>query len=393
MNRLIELQGSLQPARRKKAKLALKKQGVVPTAQSFSASYDNIFSRPAFNFSEARSYAGEDYGSMFSKGYYDWPEKFGTGIAGYDDAAAAWVASCRSAVADFADMKKTTGYLGGYSYNGKPSTDPAPDWKESNADKLKIYEAIRKELFSEGGANSINTYDNQIVTLGWGHSMRYSDGKKVIQYNMDSSADFKNAMLEVGITIKDGEALYLDTKSKKIIKGNDALQLVRWDVKVLSRIITGLAAIAQINVNNQVRILKEGRIAAMPAEAYKWPTDSVRLAFHLYHWQPAYLKWANIKSSNGDVATIVKSFCKTFRAASATGYKKDFEFSDLANGALYVKDYPPRLDMGNKAFIKAGDAGTIKLIDKSAFAETYKTDAAYKDHVFVELADKVYLLP
>ena len=326
------------------------------------------------------------YGSSLSKGYYDWPDKF-------DDAAAAWIASCRSLVTDFAGLKKTSSYLGGYSYDGVPSKDPAPDWKETDAAKLKVYEAVRKELFTEGAANSVNTYDNQVVTLGWGHSMLYNDGKKVIQYNMDSSADFKNAMLEVGITVRNNEVLYADTKSKKILKGTEALQAIRWDVKVLSRIITAMDSIAQINVNNQARILKEGRLAVMPVEVYKWPLDSMRLALHLYHWQPSVFSWSSVKSSGGDVAAIAKSFCKSLKAFKATGYKNDFEISDLANGALYVKDYHPRFKMGNSIFIKSGDAGTIKRIDTSAFTDDYKTDAAYKNYVFVEIAGKVYLLP
>lgn len=337
--------------------------------------------------------SSSSYSDMFTKGYFDWPDKFGTGVANYDDEASKWIATCRSIVTDFSGLKKTTSYLGGYGYGGNPGADPAPDWKETDASKLKVYEAIRKELFSEGSASSINTYDNQVVTLGWGNSMLYSHGKNVIKYNMDSSADFKNAMLEVGVTIKNGEVLYVDTTAKKILTGTAALQKIRWDVKVLSRIITGLESIKQINVNNQAKILKELRIKDIPAEAYKWPAESIRLAVHLDHWLPAYLDWSAIKSSGGSVAAIVKSFVRTFKKADKDGYKGDFEFSDLANGAVYVKDFVPRLKYGDRIFIKSGDAGTIKRIDKSAFAESYKTDATYKDHIFVEIGSHVYLLP
>lgn len=337
--------------------------------------------------------SSSSFSGMFSKGYFDWPDKFGTGAAGYDDEAAKWIATCRSIVADFAGLKKTTGYLGGYGYGGNPSADPAPDWKETDAAKLKVFGEIRKELFSEGSASSVNTYDNQIVTLGWGFSMLYDAGKNVIKYNMDSSAEFRNAMLEVGIVVKNGQVMYVDTDAKKILTGTAALQKIRWDVKVLSRIITGLESIKQINVDNQARIFKDLRIKQIPAEAYSWPTDSVRLAVHLGHWLPAYLSWGSIKSSGGSVAAIVKSFTKTFKAADADGYKGDYEISTLANGAVYVHDHVPRLKYGNRTFIRAGDAGTIKRIEKSAFADSYKTDATYKDYVFVEVENKVYLLP
>lgn len=333
------------------------------------------------------------YGGMFSKGYYDWPDKLGTGNASYDDEAVKWITAGRSNVADFAGLKKTSSYLGGYGYGGNPSADPLPDWKENDATKLKMYGEIRKELFSEGSASSVNTYDNQVVTLGWGFSMLYAAGKNVIKFNMDSSAEFRNAMLEVGITVKNGEILYVDTAMKKILTGTAALQKIRWDVKVLSRIITGLEAIKQINVDNQARILKDLRIKDIPQEAYQWPADAVRLAVHLDHWLPAYLDWNSFKSSGGDVAAIVKSFVKHFKAAKPNGYKNDFAFTTLSNGATYVQDHVPRLKYGNKAFMRAGEAGTIKRIDKSAFAESYKTDATYKDYVFVEIGNHVYLLP
>ena len=368
MNRFLQLQEELFPADRKKSK------GSLVRPQSY---YGRMFTKDANT----------------ARDYYDWPDKFGKGDASYDTAASAWIADKRTSVPDFTGLVQTKSFLGGYSYNGKPSADPLPDWKETDAVKLRAYNAIRLELFGEGAANSINTYDNQIVTFGWGFSMLNSSGKNVIKYNMESSPDFKNAMLEMGLLIKDGDALYVDTVTRKIVTGTNALQKLRWDKKVLSRIITALDAIKQINVNNQVRILKEFRIRYMPAEAYSWPTDSIRLAMHLYHWLPAYLKWDAIKGSKGDVGTIIKNFCKTFQAADSDGYKKDFEFTSLPNGALYVKNVLSRLDMGNNALPKAGKAGTIKMLEPAAFNETYRNDAGYKDYVFVELSGKIYLIP
>jgi hypothetical protein len=49
--------------------------------------------------------------------------------------------------------------------------------------------------------------------------------------------------------------------------------------------------------------------------------------------------------------------------------------------------------MGNRAFIKAGDAGVVKRIPKADFTDKHKTEEAWRNYVFVELYGNIYLLP
>ncbi len=333
------------------------------------------------------------YGVQMSAGYFDWPDKFGKGNADYDTKAAAWVTENRAAITQASGLKRTTGFLGGYSYLGNSKTDPTPNWGVSDPAHQKVYDEIRKELFSEGGASSINTYDDQIVTIGWGFSMRAGGAVQVYENTIASSTGFSNELLKVGMTVRNKDVLYLDTTDKKIVTGQAAMQKIRWDAKVLSKMITAMETYAAENTASQVKIFKEIRMKAVPAEAFKWPTDSVRLAVHLSHWLPVGIRWSELKTSNGDVATIIKSFCKNLNAYQNANKKVYIKMESLPNGALYITDNSDRFDMGNRAFIKAGDAGLIKRIPKADFTEKHKTEATYRNYYFVELYSNVYLLP
>ena len=127
----------------------------------------------------------------------------------------------------------------------------------------------------------------------------------------------------------------------------------------------------------------------IPAEFFSWPTDAMRLAMILSHWAPAGINWSALKTSGGNIGTIIKSFTKTFHARFPGGYPTAYAISVNPNGSHYASDIRRVLARrGNKAFIKAG----LTALDKSAFKPEYKTDAKYKDAVFVELDNKVYLL-
>lgn len=341
------------------------------------------------------------YGYEMQAGYYDWPDKLGKGDAAYDSKAVQWIKENRDGTTSQPGLHKakykSTDYRG-YNYNGNSKTDPLPDWGVTDANQKKAYEELRKELFTEGGATSINTYDDQIVTVGWGFSIKAGGGISVIKYNMAASTSFANELLKVGLTIRNNEAWYVDIATSKIITGVKALEKMQWDEKVLSKLIQAMEANAKENTASQVKVFKEIRMAQVPTEVYQWPTDSIRLAVHLSHWLPVGVNWAEIKGSGGSVATIIKSFCKHLRAYQ-TDTKRNpkgkvyIKMEMQTNGSMYVTDSDTRFDMGNRAFIKAGDAGTIKRIPKADYTEKYKTEEAYRNYVFVELNSTIYLLP
>ncbi len=356
--------------------------------------------------------------------YYAWPEKYGRGDARYDQAVAEWIRHNRETTpifsglhlvyrkpgdnrwlhappdnASFTSLRNKGYQLLGYDYGGNFSNDPAPNWNEPDAARGKGYEIIRDEMRHEGGISSVNTWDNQQLTLGWGFSLRYlgpghNEGIKVLQYNLDASPELRKAMLEVGLALKDGRIHYFAGGTSTILTGTDAMAGVKWNPRLLSRLITELEKRPQVNADANARALKDIRLSKMPADIFSWPEDSLRLAFSLSHWAPAGIVWSQLSGTNGNLAALVKSFTRNFHRVRAGGYEGAYAISSLANGALYAQDIRTALKKrGRGAFPKAGDMGTIKRIVQSAFTDNYRTDAAYRDYVFVELDGMVYLLP
>lgn len=351
---------------------------------------------------QTRAASKSYFGIEMQAGFFEWPVKFGTGDSSYDVKTAAWIQANREGAPAHSGLKKVkykSNDYKGYAYPGNSAKDPVPDWGVTDPAHKKIYDELRKELFSEGGASSINTYDNQIVTIGWGFSMKYpGGGRDVLKYSMAASPAFANELLKAGITIQGSKILYVDTLSKKLISDLEALQKIRWDEKVLTLLIHALETYNTVNVATQVKVFKEMRMKDVPAEVFYWPSDAVRLAVHLSHWLPVGISWSSIKNSGGDTGIIVKSFCRNLYAYQSDPNRNKnrityLKMEALPNGALYVNDTEDRFDMGNRAFIKAGDAGLIRRIPKTDFTDKHKTEEAWRNYVFVELYGNIYLLP
>jgi len=353
-------------------------------SRSGGLSYPDTIGHPSLDFYQ-------------SVDYYDWPAKFKKGDAAYDLAAVAWIRTNRAAVTDYPGLNKVKYHssdYNGYNYNGHSSTDPRPNWGVTDAKQVAVYEGLRLELFGEGGASSINTYDDQILTVGWGFSVRNELGRGVLAKAMQASADFRNKMLGAGFQAESGLISYVDTDAGTILTGDVALQKVRWDPKVLSQLIYAAEANMADYIAAQVAIFKQYRMSAFPAEGFQWPVDSVRLAVHLAHWLPAGIKWGDLRTSGGNVATIVKHFCRNIYDFQESHNKTNYflRIAKQANNALFVDDKDSRFHMGNDALVKAGTAGTIPTVAATAFADTYKTDAKYAAYIFVQHKEKVYLL-
>jgi len=396
----------------------LSRSGAASLAGSFSVSGDRV--QPESPFSLADTEIGnalEEYEHKILSGslsypantpqsgftyhqsvdYYDWPAKLKKGDAAYDRLAIAWITANRAAVTDFPGLNKvkyhSTDYKG-YNYNGHSSTDPKPIWGVTGAQQIAVYEGLRQELFGEGGASSINTYDDQILTIGWGFSVRNEMGRGVIAKTMQASADFNTKLLGAGLLAESAQISYVDTVAGALLTGETALQKIRWDPKVLSQLIYAAEANMTDYVAAQVAIFKQYKMSAFPTEGFQWPVDSVRLAVHLSHWLPAGIKWTNLRSSGGNVATIVKHFCNNIFDFQESHNKTNYylRISKLKNNALFVDDKDSRFHMGNDAMVKAGTAGTIPTVAVAAFTDTYKTAAQYAAYVFVQHKEKVYLL-
>jgi Subtilase family len=326
-----------------------------------------------------------------------WPTAFGKGDGSYDRQVLAWVTANRSAVIDFPQLGQAHFHSktpNGFSYEGHPKTDPKPDWKPADPAQAPVYEAIREELFTEGGASSINTYDDQILTIGWGFSVKNELGRSVLSNDIQASAAFGDKLLSVGFFAVATTVYYIDTAAGVLLKGEDALKKVKWDQKVLSQLIYAMEAESSINVDSQARVFKQYRMKSFPQEGFQWPLDSVRLAMHLSHWLPVGIRWAGIKNSGGDVAAIAKHFCRNVFDYQQKKNKVNYfmTISKLPNGALFVDDSNRRFHMGNNALEKAGRAGTISTMEPSAFDASFGSDPKNADSVFLSFKNKIYLL-
>jgi len=343
------------------------------------------------------SFMFDDVTVNISKGYYDWPEKFNKGDSVYDQGASDWIESNRKIYANDPEPHEVDTRFGkGYSYEGPVSSDPEPDWKESDTLKIKGYKAIWEELAGEGSLDAINTYDNQQVTIGKGFSLKYiSDhqprhdiGILILEYNIKDSADFKNTLLEVGLYIIDGSIVYKKTNEKLLLKGNDAMIGFKWNKNVLSALISAFKKNQKINADNQFRVLKEKRLNRLPDEFYSWSYEAQQIITLFSQWAPASIHKDILKNSSGKLSNVVHGICKGFQKSKKGGYSNDFSIEEKSNGALYVNDL--RRVLARRAdgvFLKQGKDGKILRTKKSEFDKTNFTKEEFKNYVFLELND------
>ena len=201
-------------------------------------------------------------------------------------------------------IPKNENTMGGYKYSRNTDLDPRPtSLQGADARRTAINQAVWSELGGEGSAASINTYDNQGAILTWGRGF---SAKGELQEAMARlfAADpaVRNLLLDAGFTLKDGEWLAVDVSSGEVKSGDDALNLVRWNKAILSRLIDIAEdpAHAQKWVDAQAATVL-GNAGAVPAAAEGWPDDVIRFVAHSVHW--GGLTWpvlGDIRAEDGD---------------------------------------------------------------------------------------------
>jgi hypothetical protein len=204
-------------------------------------------------------------------------------------------------------IPKSESTMGGYKYSRKTELDPRPtSLQGADARRTAINQAVWSELGGEGSAASINTYDNQGAILTWGRGF---SAKGELQEAMARlfAADpaVRNLLLDAGFTLKDGEWLAVDLSSGEVKSGDDALNLVRWNQAILSRLIDIAEdpAHAQKWVDAQAATVLRNA-GAVPAAAEGWPDGVIRFVAHSVHW--GGLTWSDAVAASGDLKTIIQ---------------------------------------------------------------------------------------
>jgi hypothetical protein len=205
------------------------------------------------------------------------------------------------------DIPKSGNSMGGYKYGRNPDLDPQPtSLHGTDVRRTAVNVAVWSELGREGSTSSINTYDNQsaIVTWGRGFSAK-GELPEAMARLFAADPAVRNLLLDAGFTLKDGTWLAVDVGSGKVKSGDEALNLVRWNKAVLSRLIDIAEdpAHAQKWVDAQAATVLR-HAGAVPAAAERWPDDVIRFVAHSVHW--GGLTWADAAPTGGDLKAIIQ---------------------------------------------------------------------------------------
>jgi len=204
-------------------------------------------------------------------------------------------------------VPKDDNNMGGYKYSGKPGLDPQPtNLQGSDARRTEVNQLVWRELGGEGSGASINTYDNQraIVTWGRGFAARGQLGEAMSRLFATDPA-VRNLLLDAGFALTGREWLAVDVSTGQVKTGDDALNLVRWDKKILSRLIRigEDPAHAQKWIDAQAATILRNA-GAVPEAAKGWPDGVIRFVAHCVHW--GGLSWSSAVAAGGDLKTIVQ---------------------------------------------------------------------------------------
>ncbi len=167
-------------------------------------------------------------------------------------------------------------------------------------------------MTSEGDPASINTWDDQLLTVGAGFSARAGNAAEL--YGRMPPA-FHDLLYRHGILIDTAanEFVVLDLNRGAVVRGNDALRILQTDQRRLSLLIntamstetmTGTAGGAQQEASAMVWMLRANFEQfkevndGIPAAVFRWPLARQRYAFLLHHWMGS-VDWAGMAATGG----------------------------------------------------------------------------------------------
>jgi hypothetical protein len=171
-----------------------------------------------------------------------------------------------------------------------------------------------KELGTEGKVNSINTYDDQIVTWGKGFSARSGSLNEVFMILFRDHPELRMELLRAGMDCTRKNWFVVNTDTGMIETGDNALRLMQFDEEML----TALINLGSGDEREQYAIdaqweAMEARAAKVPEYAYDWSESAIALCAHLAHWTPAF-GWGvhpkTYSSTNGDLVEIAGTWAR-----------------------------------------------------------------------------------
>jgi hypothetical protein len=253
----------------------------------------------------------------------------------------------------------------------------------------------------EGGTDSINVYDKQIVTWGGGLGGASGAVPNAMKLVADSKAsgdgkvvgeEVTRVLHDAGISFglnKGGaiEFVVLDTGSKRKFRGDSALQLIKADNRLLM-LFTSIARGEVPGVDPAAGKFKDAARkavfdaqkdyflnryrggdfgAAIKQVGSTWPYDSLMMVLHLEWWGVSH--WSQFKDTGGDMTKIIKKAFELYKgyvetrngaqvakkdlaahlqnfggasSAACWGPAQQIKTEDLETGAYYAETKPAR---------------------------------------------------
>jgi hypothetical protein len=239
-----------------------------------------------------------------------------------------------------------------------------------------------KELGHEGTVDSINTYDDQIVTWGKGFSAKSGSMNEVLEIMFTSDPEARHMLLRAGIDLDAKTWRIVNEETGMIETGNDALRLMQFDTRLLSVFVAlGRDPKHQQHALDAQWAAMEKGAAKVPEYAYDWPESAIALAAHLAHWSPAF-GWGYhpeaFAQANGDLVEVVKAWARLSRSNP--------KYSTILGNGAFVGPFD-FMQQGHRLFGFADGAGG-KAVQASAMViegalEEIGADAQYAGHFLI----------
>jgi hypothetical protein len=255
---------------------------------------------------------------------------------------------------------------------------------------VRAKKAVWKELGHEGTLDSINTYDNQILTWGKGFSAHSGSMNEVLEIMFRLDPEAKKVMLRAGIDCERNPKSWkvVNGETGMIETGDNALRLLQFDPKLLGVFVTlGRAPEhGPYALEAQWQAMKKpGNAAAVPTYAWNWPEAAIALAAHLSHWSPAF-GWGrhDYSRTGGDLVKIAGTWARA--ATRIATYA-----AALPNGAILVR-MKDMMQPGHRLLGFAGGAGGQAVMQRATIVTgtpaTLGADARYAGHVLLPVYGK-----
>lgn len=252
--------------------------------------------------------------------------------------------------------------------------------------KTRARQIAFKELGTEGKVNSINTYDDQIITWGKGFSARSGSLNEVFMILFRDHPELRMELLRAGIDCTRKTWFVVNTDTGMIETGDNALRLMQFDEEMLTALINLGSGDEreQYSIDAQWEAM-EAHAAKVPEYAYEWSEPAIALCSHLAHWTPAF-GWGvhprTYSSTNGDLVDIAGTWARL--AAKIPKWA-----ATLANGAIIGPS--DMMSPGHRLMGFAEGAGGAAVAGSADIVTATRAeigaDAQYSGHVLFPFPD------